>query len=185
MRVGENSCDFILILFFLRRKFLTCSKAAQLLTFFSHPVTFIFQTNMGLREKRALNELKTVVVPKFQAELDSVLGFHIDLTIDWDSLPELEAPIEGIMRDDYAYSFQMIVEVLKKITIDDIGRNALQSSVESIVLVNYNKTGSDTGVRTIALANKRLEFHCGWGSYSSEYYDNYNDEVQHLIEDLL
>jgi hypothetical protein len=140
---------------------------------------------MGLREKRALHQLRTEIVPQFQAELDSVVGFHIELTIDWDTLPERDEPIQGIMRDDYAYSFRMILDVMKAIVVDDIGKNSLQSSVESIVLVNYNQTGSDTGSRAIILNNKRLEFHCGWGSYSSEYYDNYNNEVQHLIEDLL
>lgn len=69
--------------------------------------------------------------------------------------------------------------------MDEIGKNAYKNSIESIVLVENNKTGDDTSDRITLLNNKRLEFHCGWGSYSSEFYDNYNKEVQHLIEDLL
>jgi hypothetical protein len=140
---------------------------------------------MGLREKRALNVLKTEIVPAYQAKLDDALGFHIELAVDWDSFPELAEPIEGLTRDDCAYSFALIVGVMKSITVDDIGKNAVQSAVQSIILVNYNMNGSDTGQRRVVLENGRMVIHCGWGSYTSEIYDNYNNEFQHLIEDLL
>jgi hypothetical protein len=140
---------------------------------------------MGLREKRALHELKTTTQPKYQAELDAIIGWHLPMDLDWDSFPELEAPIEGFMRDDYAYSFKIVLDSMKSITADDIGKKATQDSIKSIVFVNYNKTGSDTGGRKVVLNNGRLEIHSGWGSYSSEIYDNYNNEFQKLIEDLL
>jgi hypothetical protein len=140
---------------------------------------------MGLREKRALHDLKTDVQPQRQAELDAILGWHIPMDLDWESFPELEAPIEGFTRDDYAYSFELILSVMKPIIADEIGKKAVRENITSIVFVNYNKTGSDTGGRKVILVQGRLEVHCGWGSYSSEYYDNYHNEFQRLIEDLL
>ncbi len=140
---------------------------------------------MGLREKRALNEIKTVAQPKYQAELDAAIGWHIPMNLDWDSMPELEDPIEGFLKNDYEYSFALVVKVMQAIVVDDIGKNALRDRVQSILFVNYNKTGGDTGGRKTLINNGCLEIHCGWGSYSSEYYDNYNNEFQKLIEDLL
>ena len=140
---------------------------------------------MGLRERRALEQLKTEIAPKYQAQLDEILGFHAEFTVDWDSVPELEAPIEGLMRNNEESSFALVVSVMKKIVADDIGKRAVRDKVQSIVFINYNKTGFDTGGRTVVLNGGRLEIHCGWGSYSSEIYDNYNNEFQRLIEDLL
>lgn len=140
---------------------------------------------MGLREKRTLNEIKTVAQPRYQAELDEAVGWHIPMNLDWDSMPELEAPIEGFIRDQYEYSFALLVKIMKAIVVDDIGKDALRSRVQSILFINYNKTGADTGERKTEIKNGCLEIHCGWGSYSSEYYDNYNNEFQKLIEDLL
>ncbi len=140
---------------------------------------------MGLRERRAIHEIKTVVQPQYQAKLDELLGWHLPMDLDWDSFPELDSPIEGFMRNDYAYSFELVLSVMKPITADDIGKTAVKEKIQSIVFVNYNKTGSDTGGRHVELTNGRLEIHCGWGSYSSEIYDNYNNEFQKLVEDLL
>jgi hypothetical protein len=140
---------------------------------------------MGLREKRALHDLKTEAQPRYQAELDALLGWHIPIDLDWESFPELEAPIEGFMRNDFAHSFKLMLNVMQSIIADDIGKNAVRENISAIVFVNYNKTGSDTGGRNVILTNRRLELHCGWGSYTSEIYDNYNNTFQRLIEDLL
>jgi hypothetical protein len=140
---------------------------------------------MGLREKRALHELKTDVQPKYQAELDAILGWHIPMDLDWDSFPEHEDPITGFMRNEYAHSFGLILTVIKPIVADEIGKNAVREGITSITFINYSRTASDNGERKVVLNNGRLELHCGWGGYSSDFYDNYNNEFQRLIEDLL
>jgi hypothetical protein len=173
----------LLILCFPRCKFPNANGGIAGNHFFSS--SELYSKPMGLREKRALNTLKTEIVPKYQVLLDNAVGFHIELGIDWDSLPEREEPLDGLLRDDCASSFALVVEVMKAITIDDIGKNALHEKINSIVLINYNISGSDTGKRRVIIQDGRLEIHCGWGSYTSEIYDNYNNEFQHLIENLL
>lgn len=86
---------------------------------------------MGLAEGRVSKAFETQNFPAFKAQIDQAAGFDVPMVVEWASLAE-----EGY---DHLYGvafpkvyFEPIIEALKVVAIDDLGREALRDGLKSI-----------------------------------------------------
>lgn len=97
---------------------------------------------MGLAERRAIKDFRDNVFPKLKAAMDAAAGFEVNLEVDWDNLAQ-----EGIAETDYKLRlergyFKPVIEALKSITIDDLGREALREGLKKIS-IGYARSSGD------------------------------------------
>jgi hypothetical protein len=90
---------------------------------------------MGLAERRAAKAFETTHFPRLKAEIDGAAGFEVPVEVAWDQLSE-----EGYAHlYDEAWPkvyFTPLVEALRAITVDDLGREALRAGLTRIVIKN-------------------------------------------------
>ncbi len=108
---------------------------------------------MGLAEKRALKAFQDNKLPTIQAQIDAAVGKPVPMTIDWEKLS-----LDGGYADRYeelwlASCFEPLVTALEEVGVDDMGREALHESLQSIrILGDYAhalKVEFDAGVLTL------------------------------------
>ena len=90
---------------------------------------------MGLVEIRAAKQFETEKLPKLRAEINQVTEFEVPLEVNW-----LALAAEGY-ADDYTEFFYKVyflplIEALKGICIDYMGKQALRYSLKKIIITN-------------------------------------------------
>lgn len=94
---------------------------------------------MGLAERRAAKDFETKRFPQFKKDVDAAAHFEVPIEVRWDTLS-----VEGQSHlYDESWSkvyFTPLIEALKNITIDDMGKDALKSNLKKIVIQNTNGT---------------------------------------------
>lgn len=91
---------------------------------------------MSLAERRIVKELQDVYMPKFQVEFSVLTGTNIPLEINWDKLASTEDSA-GYLADAIEKIFFIpLIEGLKPICADDMGKEALKDSLKKIVITN-------------------------------------------------
>ncbi|OVE76813.1 hypothetical protein BVX98_04680 [bacterium F11] len=100
---------------------------------------------MGLAEKRAVKEFQDGAFPGLKKQIDEAAGFDVPLDVNWDSLG-----VEGLAHL-YADAFEKVyfipvIEALKKICADDMGKEALKGSLKNIVLSNTEDKSGEAGI---------------------------------------
>ncbi|XXF76229.1 hypothetical protein P2318_24665 [Myxococcaceae bacterium GXIMD 01537] len=90
---------------------------------------------MGLAERRAAKEFETKRFPQFKREIDEAAGFEVPVTVAWDTL-SVEG--ESHLYDDCwpRVYFAPLVEALKGITFDDMGKEALKAGLKKVEIQN-------------------------------------------------
>jgi hypothetical protein len=90
---------------------------------------------MGLAERRAIKSFADNQWPALQTAIHAAAGSAIPVEVHWDSLATA----------DYAHLYEEslpklyfipLIDALKRIAIDDMGREALATSVKKIVIQN-------------------------------------------------
>ena len=90
---------------------------------------------MGLAERRASKEFQDKHFPELRNEIHKVAGFPVPLEVNWDQLA-----VEG--QTDYykeAWTeifFKPVIEALRQIGRDDMGRDALKSGLKKVEFRN-------------------------------------------------
>jgi hypothetical protein len=90
---------------------------------------------MGLAERRASKEFQDKHFPELRNELHKVAGFPVPLEVSWDQLA-----VEG--QTDYykeAWTeifFKPVIEALRQIARDEMGKEALKSGLKRIEFRN-------------------------------------------------
>jgi hypothetical protein len=88
---------------------------------------------MGLAERRAVKAFAEGKYLKLKQEIDAAAGFEVPVEVNWDSLAV----------DDYAHLyeeafnkvyFRPLLDAIKAIGIDDLGKAALKSDLKQIVI---------------------------------------------------
>lgn len=88
---------------------------------------------MGLAERRGVKAFQDNRFPALRAEIDQVAGFPVDVEVDWTSLA----------HDDMAHLYEEawpkvyfvpLIEALRSITADDLGRDALKAGLKKVVI---------------------------------------------------
>jgi hypothetical protein len=132
---------------------------------------------MGLAERRATKEFQDKSLPALKAEVEKLAGFPIPIEINW----------EQLAREDYADSydenwrkvyFQPLINALKKVTRDDIGKDAVKSGLKKIVLCNSR--GAYSPESAISFAGGEITIDHDPAS-NVDYVD---DRTNHLVKTL-
>ena len=127
---------------------------------------------MGLAERRAIKAFQDNRLPALRQAIDAVAGFSVELEVDWDSVatPDYAHLYDEAFTKVY---FDPLVEALKGITIDDLGKDALKAGLKKVVIKDEGSSWPtlESGVLTLrypAVANL-----------------DYGDERRKTIQDLL
>jgi hypothetical protein len=99
---------------------------------------------MGLAERRAAKEFETNRYPSLKAQVIQAAGFEVPIEVHWETLSTDE---QSHLYDDCwpKVYFAPLIEALKSITRDDIGKEALKGGLKKIVI--QNRAGTYYGDR--------------------------------------
>ncbi|GGX24804.1 hypothetical protein [Aquimarina muelleri] len=90
---------------------------------------------MGLKEKRFSKTFQEEKYPALKEEINKALGFDITIEVAWDTL--FEDRFMHLYEDTYPkIYFQPLVFAFTAITVDELGKEALQESLHKIVICN-------------------------------------------------
>lgn len=129
---------------------------------------------MGLAEKRALAILQDETMPKYQQELRKITGNELSYVIDRDSFADELRAMENL--EDKC--FKIINAIFRKITKDNIGKEAVAESISEIHLSQVN----DCNIARFTLEKGTLKMPWDWKGYPRSFFP---DSVQEKIESLL
>jgi hypothetical protein len=128
---------------------------------------------MGLAERRAIKIFQEGKYTKLKEEIDRVAGFEVDMDINWDSLGK-----EGYAEyyEEYLPKvyFRPLIDALKGVCVDDLGREALREGLKKVVLADedeYNPT----------FVGGKLMLHFGSTTYIDDVTDRKN-RIQATLE---
>ena len=104
---------------------------------------------MGLAERRLAEQIKTEQVPPFLADLQAAMGFAPQVDIEWPTfMTETQYPLTRMEGN----LLTPLVEAMKNIGRDAMGKEALAESIQKVVIRN----GPSSEQATVALADKTL-----------------------------
>ncbi len=97
---------------------------------------------MGLAERRATKEFQDNQFPALLAEIHKVAGFPVPLEVIWEQLA-----VEGGRIADYAEDwtkvfFKPVIEGLRRIGRDQMGKDAIKSGLKKIEFRNSKGTAN-------------------------------------------
>jgi hypothetical protein len=95
----------------------------------------------GLKEKRAAKDFQEKSFPKLAKEINSVVGAEVPIEVDWDSIA-----VDGY-ADLYEEGFTKVfftplLEALKSICADEMGKTALKDALKKVVIKNSSNSYS-------------------------------------------
>lgn len=110
---------------------------------------------MGLLERRAVKAFQDGSYQSLTNEINTLAGYPIEFEVNWDTLAQEEYTHlydEGFTK----VYFTPLINAIKEITIDDMGKEALKEALKKVVIKNEGEIyyGSkaytfDGGVLTI------------------------------------
>lgn len=80
---------------------------------------------MGLPERKAIANYKQNVFPVWQKKLDDLLGYHLEIEVEWDTLGE-EGMAHAFEEGFNLIYFQPVELGIKAIAVDDFSKQALK-----------------------------------------------------------
>ena len=129
---------------------------------------------MGLAEKRALAKLRADTVPEYEKELDKITGAKIAYVVDYDSFAdELEA-----MENLEDKGLKVLSEIFRKITFDDIGKDAVKEQIREI----HISQGKEASIENFTIVKGALKLPWDWNGWSGSFFPQ---SVQDKIESML
>jgi hypothetical protein len=90
---------------------------------------------MGLAERRAIKAFQDGKYPGLKKDIDAAAGFEVAVEVDWESLA----------KEDYAHMYEEafpkvyflpLIDALRDIGSDDLGKQALRANLKKVVLKN-------------------------------------------------
>lgn len=122
---------------------------------------------MGLAEKRAIEELKKGQFAEVVKNIKDITKFDVDVVANWD---DFATHMDGRSDDISRYFMEMfgttMVESLKAICADDIGREALQGVLKKITFkCDSNASYSESG---FSFANGEVVMNLTWSGNDIE-----------------
>ena len=113
---------------------------------------------VGLAEKKQIKALEDDIIPEIQSKLGNMIGKQVEVSVNWDSF-ETVAQLQEIQHQ----CLGRIVEGLQRIADDDMGKEALAESVESIKSNNI----ANAGDKKISLEGGVLTVDGKWEDFGS------------------
>lgn len=96
---------------------------------------------MGLQEKRAIAAFQEKEFVNLIKELNTAAGYEPEIAVNWDTLAIEDY---GHLYDEgfTKVYFEPLINALKEITADDLGKEALKETLQKIIIKNGNNFGS-------------------------------------------
>lgn len=108
---------------------------------------------MNLGDRRKVEEFENEKLPSLKESMDDAAGFDVDLDIDWESLTDVRADEDLWFEGWTNVYFQPTIDAFEAICSDDLGREALQEDLETVVFENETGMTGDisyeNGVLTV------------------------------------
>ena len=94
---------------------------------------------MSLSTRRAAKEFELTHFVRLKGEIHKAAGFEIPIDVDWESLasPDREALYSEHWPQIY---FNPLIEALKAVAIDDMGKQALQAALKKVIIKDASET---------------------------------------------
>jgi hypothetical protein len=92
---------------------------------------------MGLAERRAVKDFQDNQLPNLTADITRLAGFAVPIEINWDQLAKADYASSYAENFRSVY-FQPVINALKAVAIDDMGKDAIKSSLKKIVFCNQH-----------------------------------------------
>lgn len=90
---------------------------------------------MGLSEKRAIKDFQDKVFPGLKKQVDQAAGFDVKMDVQWDTLAV--ADMSHLYKDSFTkVYFTPLIDALKSICSDDMGKEGLQKQLKKVVISN-------------------------------------------------
>lgn len=90
---------------------------------------------MGLAERRAAKDFQDKTFPKLVEQIHQVVGFAIPIEVAWDQLA-VEGQTEQYNEAWTEIYFKPVIEGLRQITRDDMGKEAVKGGIKKLELRN-------------------------------------------------
>ena len=128
---------------------------------------------MGLMERRKIKELQETTLPERVQEIAEICGKAIPYDVDWDSLAVDDYAEQ---YDDYLPKvfFKPLIEALKAITFDEMGKEAIQAGLKKVVIRHSGKRQAtfENGLLVLDLAPNS----------NVDYWEDRRNEWQKILE---
>lgn len=108
---------------------------------------------MGLAERRASKEFQDKHFPELQTELHKVAGFPVPIEVNWDQLA-VEGQTGSYKEAWTEIFFKPVIEALRQIGRDDMGKEALKGGLKKIEF--RNSTGSYSPAAAITFLDGQI-----------------------------
>lgn len=138
---------------------------------------------MGLAERRVIATIKSEQVPKYQQQMNEAVGFDMPFDIDTGTLPEDKTVLDCWAYYHESYGPGMVVQVMKDICADDLGKEAVKEKFDKIVFQNTAKSAEDPGDKSVEITDKTLIVRESFYGYSDKLYGA--DDLRTTIEAML
>lgn len=136
---------------------------------------------MGLAERRRIATIKEEA-DTAQKLFSSTISTEIPLLFDTTTLPEDAGVLDSY--DYYKdYVIPAIIRIFKDLTKDELGKEAVKSTIKSIKIVNTSKNVDDSGKKSVALTDGELLVTFGFYRFSDAVWDE--NELRGKIENML
>ena len=99
--------------------------------------------DLPLNAKRALLEVAKDVYPETQKKVDELVGKHVPIVVDWESMSHYGENYTKASRYK-SYGFDPIVEGIEAVAKDEAGKSALAAKLEKIELSGKHPDESST-----------------------------------------
>ena len=90
---------------------------------------------MGLAERRATKEFQDKQFPALREEIHKAAGFPVPLEVNWEQLA-VEGQTDYYKDNWTAIFFRPVIDALRQITRDDMGKEALRAGLKKIEFRN-------------------------------------------------
>jgi hypothetical protein len=111
---------------------------------------------MGLAARRLASEFQSKFFPALKERIDAAAGFPVEMEVRWDTILNNDERFMHQWLEGWPnVYFEPIVHGLKRICIDDMGKEALRGALKKVIVQNTKESYSsdwarfDSGVLTL------------------------------------
>ncbi|QDO94486.1 hypothetical protein FNB79_11090 [Formosa sediminum] len=120
---------------------------------------------MGLQEKRAAKSIEDQYLENYQNEINEIVGKDLPININWDTF-ELD-----YIKFVPSVCLQRLTDALKAVCSDDMGKEAIAESVNSIEVYCIPNEGAETN-KELKLENGVFALTACWGGHHSGFFND-------------
>ena len=93
------------------------------------------ETTMGLAERRILKSFQETTFPELTEQINQVAGTKLDYSVNWNQLAE--AGSSHLYQESWPQIyFEPLMKALKGVTVDEMGKEAVQRGLKKVVIRN-------------------------------------------------